>query len=112
MIRLAAVALIVLSSCARAPSTKAEPEQLYALDGTIVRLDAGEKVATIKHGRIRNEKGKVWMEPMTMEFPVRNAAEFSSLQVGQRIRATLHERESDFAFWIAGIQQLPDKDSN
>jgi Cu/Ag efflux protein CusF len=42
------------------------------------------------------------MEAMTMEFPVRDQAEFAKLAPGKRIRATVHVQELDY--WISEIQ--------
>jgi Cu/Ag efflux protein CusF len=43
------------------------------------------------------------MESMTMEFPVKNPDEFSKLQVGQQIRATLCQTQRGLDFWLEGI---------
>ncbi len=97
--------LIVTAACARMPQ-KAPPvaEQRYALEGSVVRLDAAAHTATIKHSDIADTAtGKVWMKAMTMEFPVPDQGEFAKLKEGQRIRATVHRKELDY--WIAEINQ-------
>jgi Cu/Ag efflux protein CusF len=42
------------------------------------------------------------MEAMTMEFPVREKAEFAKLAQGQRIRATVNVQDLDY--WLTDIQ--------
>lgn len=94
--------LLALWSCS---SKNDDPNgRRYSLTGTIVRLSNDTHIAVIKHGPIKDSDGKVWMEAMTMEFPVRRRSEFSMLRVGQHIRATVHQRESDFEYWIDEIQ--------
>lgn len=83
------------------------PVSQYSLEGTVVRLHAERQIATIKHGPIRDEAGKVWMEAMTMDFPVPDRGEFAKLRVGQKVRATVHQRESDYEYWIAEIRVEP-----
>ncbi|MFN7921197.1 MAG: copper-binding protein [Bryobacteraceae bacterium] len=76
----------------------------YALEGKVVRLDHARHAAAIEHGPIRDASGKVWMEAMTMEFPVPDSGDFARLHVGERIQATVHSRESDLEYWIAEIR--------
>ncbi len=83
------------------------PVSRYSMEGTVVRLHAERQIATIKHGPIRDGAGKVWMEPMTMDFPVPDRGEFAKLRVGQKVRATVHQRESDYEYWIADIRVEP-----
>jgi Cu/Ag efflux protein CusF len=82
----------------------AGPVRHYVLNGTIVSLRKETRMAMIRHEDVKDGEGKVWMAAMTMEFPVRDEAAFPALQAGQRIRANLHQRESDFDYWIDGIQ--------
>jgi Cu/Ag efflux protein CusF len=98
------VAVAVMWSCARNPPSRAEEAHRYALTGIVVRLDPHGRLAAIKHEDIQDDNGKVWMKAMTMEFPVRAEQDFAKLQVGQRIRATVYQKESDFEYWISGIQ--------
>lgn len=100
--------LLALLSCASrkegAGKEKAGDVKSYTLAGEIIRLDEQHSVATIKHGPILDSSGKVWMEGMTMDFPVRGEGEFAKLRVGLTIRATVHQRESDYDYWIDQIQ--------
>lgn len=93
--RTALVCIVLLAAgCARTNP----PEKTYALRGVIVGLNPQIKTATIRHEKIGD-----WMEAMTMEFPVKDPAEFAKLQVGQKITATVHVRPETFAYWIANI---------
>jgi Cu/Ag efflux protein CusF len=58
-------------------------EKRYQFDGKIVALDAANKTATIQAGPIGD-----WMDPMTMEYPIKPDAEFAKLHPGDRIHAT------------------------
>lgn len=66
--------------------------------GEITGLDAGGHVATIKHEAIQG-----FMGAMTMGYPVKDAAEFSKLAVGEPITATVYQNGDDF--WIGNIQK-------
>jgi protein SCO1/2 len=95
------VLLIPLLGFASACTRKTAPEkplQRYTLRGEVVRLQPESLVAVVKHETIEG-----WMEAMTMEFPVREKAEFAKLHEGMRIRATVLVR--DFDFWLDDIQQ-------
>jgi Cu/Ag efflux protein CusF len=100
-----------LAGCARMPDkqqakkSSAGPVALYPLEGTVVRLDPAAKTASVKHGALKDQAtGKVWMEAMTMDFPVPDAAEFAKLKEGMQIKATVHNRESEMEYWLAEIQ--------
>jgi protein SCO1/2 len=54
-------------------------------------------IAVIKHDAIEG-----WMEAMTMEFPVRDRAEFAKLREGMRIQATVEVQDLDY--WLTSIQ--------
>ena len=92
-------AVLILFAIAFAGCKKEQPEKTYALKGEIVSLDAKSKTATIKHEKIGD-----WMEAMTMEFPVKDPAEFAKLQAGQKITATVHTRPDSFEYWITDIR--------
>lgn len=78
--------------------TKDEAVKQYALHGEVLRLDSQGKIAAIKHQKIGD-----WMEAMTMEFPVKDAAEFGKLREGERIDATVFVQGNNY--WIGGIQE-------
>lgn len=73
-----------------------QPKERYQLRGTVLRLNRDERVAVVKHEKIEG-----WMEAMTMGFPVPDAAEFSKLKEGSKIRATVCV--NDLYFWLTGI---------
>lgn len=107
MTRRLLLAALTLTAC-RQPQPQAPKTILqYQLSGTILRLVPKSKIAIIKHGPITADNGKVWMEAMTMEFPVKDPAEFARLKTGQRIKATVHQNDADLSYWIAGITELP-----
>jgi protein SCO1/2 len=63
----------------------------------VKRLEHARLTAVIKHETIEG-----WMEPMTMEFPVRDKAEFAKLAEGKRLTATVNVQDLDY--WLTGIQ--------
>jgi Cu/Ag efflux protein CusF len=98
MNRFAALVLMLamlLASCARP-----KPAKEYQMRGEIMGLDAGGHVATIKHEEIKG-----FMGAMTMGYPVKDAAEFGKLAVGEPITATVYVSDDDM--WIGNIQKAP-----
>lgn len=100
------ILLLSLTLLAAACTRLAPPEladdpsaQRYALHGEIVSLSPGEKLAVIKHEKIEG-----WMEAMTMDFPVKERAEFEKLKPGAKITAKVFQREKGLDFWIGKIQ--------
>jgi Cu/Ag efflux protein CusF len=89
-------AAVALAGCAREKKSTA-PIKTYKLTGEIKRLEPDRRTAIIKHDTIEG-----WMEAMTMEFPVRDTAEFAKLAEGKRISATVNVQELDY--WLTGIQ--------
>ena len=87
----------LLASCSR-ESAPSKPVQRYSLHGEVVRLVPSSHTAVIKHEKIDG-----WMEAMTMEFPVRDKAEFAKLSEGKRIRATVLVQDLDY--WLEDIRQ-------
>jgi Cu/Ag efflux protein CusF len=65
-----------------------------------VRLVPENRLASIQHEEIKG-----WMEAMTMEFPVRDGAEFAKLKPGLEIEATVNVRDLDY--WLTGIRVVP-----
>lgn len=58
------------------------------MQGEVVSVDPAAQTATVKSGKIEG-----WMEAMTMEYPVKDKAEFSKLKAGKRSR---------LRFWCRG----------
>jgi Cu/Ag efflux protein CusF len=102
------VLLILAASCAgcskpvaelKSGDTKStEPVKTYPLHGEIKKLDTQGKIATIQHERIGD-----WMGAMTMDFPVKNAQEFSSLKEGEKINGTVFVQGLEF--WVGEIKE-------
>lgn len=98
---------VVLASCSGGEKAPEVPNR-YQLKGEVVRLDQANQVATIKHETIADNHGGVWMDAMTMEFPVKNSQEFSRLSIGARITAQVVQLPSGYDYWIENIEkQVP-----
>ena len=93
-----AIALLFAAAgaCTRR-ETPEKPVRTYQLRGEVVRLQPASQVAVIKHEKIDG-----WMEAMTMEFPVRDKAEYAKLAQGMRIRAAVHVQDLDY--WLSDIR--------
>ncbi len=78
--------LMLLGGC-----KPAAPVHSYPMHGQILALDAGTHTATIKHGKIGD-----WMGAMTMEYPIKNVADWKKLAVGSQIDATVFVSEGGY----------------
>ena len=99
-------ALLTLSGCANQPvaesipetkSLKEEPLRRYELKGQIQRLDATNKIATIKHEALGD-----WMGAMTMDFPVKDPADLAKLKEGSAVNATVFVQ--GFEYWVGEVK--------
>jgi Cu/Ag efflux protein CusF len=72
-------------------------EKRYQFDGTIMGVDAAAKTATIRAGQIGD-----WMDPMTMEYPIKPDSELAKLHVGDKIHATAVVK--DPAYFVTDIK--------
>lgn len=97
MLRKFALVLLFFAPLLLSGCSKPAPERRYSLRGVVVSLDPKAQSATIKHEKIEG-----WMEAMTMEFPVKDKAEFQKLAVGDRITATVFVR--DLSYYIGDIR--------
>lgn len=89
----------LLAACTRKKQPEfeyGEAKKRYQLRGVVLRLRPDARVAVIQHEKIEG-----WMEPMTMEFPVPDPAEFAKLKEKATIRATVCV--NDLYFWLTGI---------
>jgi Cu/Ag efflux protein CusF len=101
-----AITFFLLSAgCQQAPVTstakqdaKDEAVKQYPMHGEVLRLDAQGKIAAIKAGKIGD-----WMEAMTMEYPVKDQADFDKLRAGEKISATVFVQGN--SYWVGGIQE-------
>ncbi len=69
------------------------------MEGELIRLEAKDRVAIIKHGDIKD-----FMEAMTMGFPVPDPAQWVKLRPGMKLKATVVERQNDF--YLTNIEEL------
>jgi protein SCO1/2 len=93
---LALLPLVVLSNSCGSKSAKEPPKQ-YQLHGEVVRLDPQAKTATINSQKIEG-----WMEAMSMEYPVKDAQDFSKLQPNECIDATVFVQGTEY--WVADVK--------
>lgn len=77
---------------------KREEMKFYTLRGEVIRINAADHTATVKHEEIPG-----FMEAMTMEFPVKQPNELARMAPGQKIRATLVQKPESLEYWIEGI---------
>ena len=77
---------------------KDETLHRYALHGEVLRLDPQGKIAAIKHQKIGD-----WMEAMTMEFPVKDQADFNKLREGEKISGTVFVQGT--TYWVGEVQE-------
>lgn len=75
------------------------PVREYSIRGVIVRVDSDHQTAVIKHEKIEG-----WMEAMTMEFPVKDKREFSTLRPGLAITAKVYLESEGPGYWIADVK--------
>ena len=92
---------LLLAACQQSSvkeQAKDEPVKQYAMRGEVLRLDAQGKIAAIKSGKIEG-----WMEAMTMEYPVKDQAEFDKLRSGETIKATVYVQGN--SYWVGDIHE-------
>ncbi len=68
----------------------------YPMQGKVLSLNAAEKSARIDAGAIGD-----WMGPMTMNYAVKDAADFAKLSAGVTINATVFVDGDDF--WVGEV---------
>jgi Cu/Ag efflux protein CusF len=77
---------LLLAGCKKAPVT-----HQYPMHGEILALNEQDHTATIKHGKIGD-----WMGAMTMEYPIKNEADWKKLTVGASIDATVFVTDASY----------------
>jgi len=92
--------MLVLAACQQARVEEAKDQQVkqYPMQGEVLRLDPQGKIAAIKAGKIGD-----WMEAMTMEYPIKDQAEFDKLRAGETIDATVYVQGN--SYWVGGIRE-------
>ncbi len=91
------LAALLLNACGAASSQSSGPVKQYTLKGEVLRLDPQHNLATIKADAIKG-----WMEAMTMDYKVRDRAEFEKLHEHEQITATVFVQGDDY--WIGQIR--------
>ncbi len=86
---------VLLTACA---GVAVQKTTTYPMHGVVQSLDPNSRSATIKHDDIAG-----FMSAMTMEYPVKDPAEFTKLRVGETIDATVFVQDSDF--WLGKIRE-------
>ena len=84
---------LLLAAC----GAKTEAGKRYSMQGKVLALDQTAQTATIQHGKIGD-----WMDPMTMEYPVKPASEFQKLKVGEKITATVVV--NDLKYYVTDVK--------
>jgi Cu/Ag efflux protein CusF len=90
---LLSTAALVLAAC----GSSGPKEKRYPFDGYIMGVDAAAKTATIRAGQIGD-----WMDPMTMEYPIKPDSELAKLHAGDKIHAIAVVR--DPSYYVTDIQ--------
>ncbi len=96
---LAALLSVLLIGCVSKPAPP-PTEKRHEIRGEVMRLNAKDKVAIIKHGEIKD-----FMEAMTMGFEVREEAQWAKLREGMQLKGTIIERGPDY--WLTAIEEVP-----
>jgi Cu/Ag efflux protein CusF len=96
-------AATLLAACSQPAAETAkqskEPPKEYKLHGEVKRVDAQGKVAMINAEKIEG-----WMESMSMEYPVRDPHDLSTLHADECIDATVFVQGNDF--WVANVKPV------
>lgn len=87
------VLILFVLAASQCGGTKSENEKRYPITGKVIALNKTEKTATINHDEIPG-----YMEPMTMEFKVKNDADLDKMKPGDRISGDLVV--TDTSSWI------------
>ena len=94
-----AIALTVACNPKRAAEPSG-PEKHYTLTGEIISLDPKTQTANINAAAIPN-----YMDAMAMDYPIQSKADFNTLHVGDKIKATLNVSASGDDYNISNIRQ-------
>ena len=91
---------MLLNACSAESSQSSDTVKRYVMRGEVLRLDQQHNLATIKHEAIKG-----WMDAMTMDYKVRDRAEFEKLHEHEQIIATVFVQGDDY--WIGEIRPAP-----
>jgi Cu/Ag efflux protein CusF len=95
---LASLVVLALCGCSRQPA--APPIEEHPMHGEVMKLDPPNQLATVKHDAIKD-----FMGAMTMEYKVRDKAEFDKLHVGDKFDSTVFVQGDDY--WVGRIAVTP-----
>ncbi|MFY9618387.1 MAG: SCO family protein [Pyrinomonadaceae bacterium] len=99
--RVLKIALILLVFAAsQCGGAKSENEKRYPLTGKVIAINKTEKTATVNHDEIPG-----YMEPMTMEFKVKNDSDLDKMKAGDRITGDLVVTDTSSWIEIIAISQ-------
>jgi len=94
------IAAFLMTACGRKNEASkfdyGEAKERYNLKGVVLRLKPADRIAVVQHEKIEG-----WMEAMTMEFPVPDAAEYAKLKEGAKIRSTVCV--NDMYYWLTSV---------
>ena len=94
--------LLALAACHRAPApTSAASTTVFEVRGVVKKVSAERRKAVIAHEAIPN-----YMDAMTMEFDVPDAADFAAMQPGGALAFRLSV--TDTRSWIDHVRQIAD----
>src|SRR5215472_3223185 len=90
-----------LGACGSQPAPEAakEPPKRYQLHGEVVRVDPQAKTATINGQKIEG-----WMDAMSMDYPVKDAQDLSTLHPNDCVDATVFVRGTDY--WVGEVKHV------
>src|SRR5687768_10534438 len=93
------VSILLFSACQKAePQAAPADAKRYPLKGVVIAADKAGKKATIKHEEIPG-----YMEPMTMDFPIREDWVWEDLVKDAEIRAELVVDDASGDYWLEKI---------
>ncbi len=97
----ALVSCLFLAACEQKVKAPAHSDEIkrYALKGKVVKLEKTTKLIEVDHEKIEG-----FMDAMTMEFAVKDDANFAKLQVGDQITATLIYNPKDNRSWLEELK--------
>lgn len=94
------LAIFLSAGCSSKRSELTGPVKHYTLTGQILSLDPKAQTANINAAAIPN-----YMDAMAMDFPIPSKADFNTLHVGDKIKATLNVSASGDDYNLSNIQK-------
>lgn len=94
-----------ITSCNQTPrqeakqAVQAKPAETYDLKGEVLGMNPVNQTVLLRHEEIKG-----WMDAMTMEFPVKEKADFEKFKPKQKITAKVNVQGDEF--WISNITWL------